>query len=184
MAVAGRVAGGVRIYQGTVDDRLVWTMKSLIPSIDSVREAEGSSVHRITITIDDDLMAELDRMIEVKGYQNRSEAIRDLARAGLQQASLEEGELDWCVGVLSYTYDHTARDLAKRLTNAHHDHHDMSVASIHVHLDHQRCLEVSILKGKTDDVRHFADHMKAERRVTHGTLTVLPLKGTPSLDVK
>lgn len=131
-------------------------------------------MQRITITIDDHLMAELDRMIEVKGYQNRSEALRDLARAGLQQASLEEGQLDNCVGVLSYTYDHSARDLARKLTNTHHDHHDISVASMHVHLDHDRCLEVSILKGKTDEVRHFADHVKAERHVTHGTLVVLP----------
>lgn len=132
-------------------------------------------MQRITITIDDDLMVELDRMIEVKGYQNRSEALRDLARAGLRQSSLEEGQLNTCVGVLSYTYDHSARDLAKKLTNTHHDHHDISVASMHVHLDHDRCLEVSILKGKTDEVRHFADHVKAERNVTHGTLAVLPL---------
>jgi CopG family nickel-responsive transcriptional regulator len=132
-------------------------------------------MQRITITIDDNLMAELDRMIIVKGYQNRSEALRDLARAGLRQSSLEEGQLDNCVGVLSYTYDHSARDLAKKLTNTHHDHHDISVASMHVHLDHDRCLEVSILKGKADEVRHFADHVKAERNVTHGTLAVLPL---------
>lgn len=132
-------------------------------------------MQRITITIDDDLMAALDRMIEIKGYQNRSEALRDLARTGLQQASLEEGQMEACVGVLSYTYNHSARDLSKKLTNTHHDHHNISVASMHVHLDHDRCLEVSILKSKTDDVRHFADHVKAERHVTHGTLAVLPL---------
>jgi CopG family nickel-responsive transcriptional regulator len=132
-------------------------------------------VQRITITIDDDLMAELDRMIDARGYQNRSEALRDLARAGLQQASLEEGRMESCVGVLSYTYDHHARDLARRLTNTFHDHHDLSVASMHVHLDQQRCLEVSVLKGKTDEVRHFADHVRAERHVTHGSLALLPL---------
>ncbi|MDP9835303.1 CopG family nickel-responsive transcriptional regulator [Neorhizobium huautlense] len=132
-------------------------------------------MQRITITIDDELMAELDRMIESKGYQNRSEALRDLARSGLQQASLEQGELETCVGVLSYTYDHGARDLPRKLTNTHHDHHDISVASMHVHLDHDRCLEVSILKGRTEEIRHFADHVRAERHVTHGTLAVLPL---------
>ena len=138
-------------------------------------DREGQAVQRITITIDDDLMVELDRMIQTKGYQNRSEALRDLARAGLQQAMLEEGQMERCVGVLSYTYDHHARDLARRLTNTFHDHHDLSVASMHVHLDHERCLEVSILKGRTEEVRHFADHVKAERHVTHGTLSVLPL---------
>ena len=69
----------------------------------------------------------------------------------------------------------TVGDLARRLTNTFHDHHDLSVASMHVHLDHERCLEVSILKGRTEEVRHFADHVKAERHVTHGTLSVLPL---------
>lgn len=132
-------------------------------------------MQRITITIDDDLMSELDRMIEARGYQNRSEALRDLARAGLREAAVEAGQLDQCVGVLSYTYDHAARDLARKITTNHHDHHDISVASMHVHLDHDRCLEVSILKGKADEVRHFADHVKAERHVTHGTLAVLPV---------
>ncbi|WP_208246185.1 nickel-responsive transcriptional regulator NikR (plasmid) [Rhizobium sp. T1470] len=131
-------------------------------------------MQRITITIDDELMATLDRMIEFKGYQNRSEALRDLARAGLQQAAFEAGRLDKCVGVLSYTYDHSARNVARKLINSHHDHHDISVASMHVHLDHDRCLEVSILKGRSHEIRHFSDHVKADRHITHGSLAVLP----------
>lgn len=62
-------------------------------------------MHRITITIDDGLMAELDRMIEQRGYPNRSEAIRDLARAGMKEAARAEGQESSCVGVLSYVYD-------------------------------------------------------------------------------
>jgi CopG family transcriptional regulator, nickel-responsive regulator len=131
-------------------------------------------MQRVTVTLDDDLMADLDRLMAARGYQNRSEAIRDLARAGLRQAQLEAGDMKTCVGVLSYTYDHKARDLAKRLTNAFHDHHDISVASMHVHLDHDRCLEVSILKGATSEVRHFAEHVTAERYVTHGELALIP----------
>ncbi|WP_429932999.1 nickel-responsive transcriptional regulator NikR [Agrobacterium vitis] len=131
-------------------------------------------MQRITITIDDDLMAELDRMIEAKGYQNRSEALRDLARAGLKQASIEEGHIANCAGVLSYVYDHEARDLASRLTTTFHDHHDLSVASMHVHLDRHRCLEISVLRGKTEEVRHFADHVMAERSVTYGELKIIP----------
>lgn len=133
-------------------------------------------MQRVTVTLDDDLMADIDRVIAERGYQNRSEAIRDLARAGLRQAMVETGSMADCVGVLSYTYDHQARDLAKRLTNTFHDHHGMSVASMHVHLDHDRCLEVSILRGKTADVRHFADHITAERYVTHGELAIIPSK--------
>jgi CopG family transcriptional regulator, nickel-responsive regulator len=131
-------------------------------------------MQRITVTLDDDLMKELDRVMEARGYQNRSEAIRDLARAGLKQSLVETGGLKTCVGVLSYTYDHKARDLAKRLTNSFHDHHDISVVSMHVHLDQDRCLEVSILRGKTGDVRHFAEHITAERYVMHGELALIP----------
>lgn len=131
-------------------------------------------MQRITITIDDDLMTELDRMIQAKGYQNRSEALRDLARAGLKQASIEEGHIVQCAGVLSYVYDHEARDLASRLTTTFHDHHDLSVASMHVHLDQHRCLEISVLRGKTEEVRHFADHVMAERSVTYGELKIIP----------
>lgn len=131
-------------------------------------------MQRVTVTLDDELMADIDRLVAERGYKNRSEAIRDLARGGLKQTMVETGSMEDCVGVLSYTYDHHARDLAKRLTNSFHDHHGISVASMHVHLDHDRCLEVSILKGKTGEVSHFADHITAERYVTHGELVIIP----------
>lgn len=131
-------------------------------------------MNRITITIDDELMADIDRMIERRGYANRSEAIRDLARAGLKEVAVDSGDLKKCVGVLSYVYDHEARDLSRRLTHSHHDHHDISVASLHVHLTADRCLEVSILKGRTSDVRHFADSITSQRAVAHGELKIIP----------
>ena len=131
-------------------------------------------MQRVTVTLDDDLMAELDRLIEVRGYQNRSEAIRDLERAGLQQAAEETGSEQHCVGVLSYVYDHEARDLARRLTTVFHSHHDLTISSLHVHLDHDNCLEVGILKGPMKDLQHFADHVIAERSVRHGKLQLLP----------
>jgi CopG family nickel-responsive transcriptional regulator len=73
-------------------------------------------MQRVTITLDDDLMADLDRIIASRGYQNRSEAIRDLARSGLEQAAVEVAGTRNCVAALVYVYDHHARDLPKRLT--------------------------------------------------------------------
>jgi len=131
-------------------------------------------VKRITITVDDELMAELDRMIERDGYTTRSEAMRDLARLGLRSAALEAGEVRQCVGVLSYVYDHEARDLARRLTTSHHDHQEISVASLHVHLDAGQCLEVSVLKGRTDTVRALRDDRFGERAVAYGDLKIVP----------
>lgn len=131
-------------------------------------------MHRVTITVDDDLMAELDKIIEMRGYQNRSEAIRDLARIGIQQTSQESGSADHCVAAMIYTYDHSKRDLPKKLAQNFHGHHDMSRATLHVHLDHDNCLEVAILNGKPADVQHVADHVFAERGVSYGRVVMIP----------
>ena len=132
-------------------------------------------MQRVTITLDDELMAALDKLIAARGYQNRSEAIRDLARSGLQQAEAETDTERDCLGALVYVYDHPARELAKRLTRTSHDHHDMSIATLHVHLDHESCMEINVLKGGAGKVRHFADHVIAERGVRHGRLVLVPI---------
>lgn len=137
-------------------------------------------MQRVTVTLDNDLMEELDRIIEARGYQNRSEAIRDLARAGLKQATIETGTMTSAIGVLSYVFDHEARDLAKRLTSSFHSHHNLTVSSLHVHLDGQNCLEVSVLKGPSEQIQHFADHVISERAVKHGQLHIMPTLSSPS----
>ncbi len=134
-------------------------------------------MQRVTITLDDELMAELDAIIAARGYQNRSEAIRDLARAGIREAASALGTARDCVAALVYVYDHAARQLPKRLTSAYHNHHELSLASLHVHLDHDTCLEVTVLRGKGDEVQHFGEHVIAERGVRHGKLVPMPVEG-------
>ena len=133
-------------------------------------------MQRATIVLDDEFVAELDRVIAVRGYQNRSEAIRDLARSGMRQAAEEAGGTGDCVAALVYVYDHDARELAKRLTHSFHEHHDLSLSAMHDHLDHGSCLEVAILKGDAREVRHLADHVIAERGVRHGRLVMVPVE--------
>ncbi|UGA48668.1 nickel-responsive transcriptional regulator NikR [Bradyrhizobium quebecense] len=128
---------------------------------------------RITITIEDDLLAEIDAAAEARGYQNRSEIIRGLARAGLQQ-SAEDAPSGQCVAALVYVYDHAARDLSKRLVPNFHGRHDLSLATLHVHLDDDSCMEVTALKGASCEVRHFADHIIAERGVRYGRVVMIP----------
>jgi CopG family nickel-responsive transcriptional regulator len=135
---------------------------------------KGPKMQRITITLDDDLMDELDRMIAAQGYQNRSEAIRDFTRAGMQQAAQKSGKSGNCVAALVYVYDHAARDLSRRLVENYHGHHDLSVATLHVHLDDDNCMEVTALKGTGAEVQHFADHIIAERGVRYGRLVMIP----------
>lgn len=129
---------------------------------------------RITIVLDDELLEEVDRLSRRRGYQNRSEAIRDLVRGGLGQiAETEDGD-HACVAALVYAYNHGERELAKRLVKTFHDHHDLAVSALHVHLDHDTCLEVSVLRGKVGEVNHLAEHIIAERGVRHGQVVIFP----------
>ena len=133
-------------------------------------------MQRVTITLDDELIAALDHTVTACGYQNRSEALRDLARAGIAQVQETADASRAAVAALTYVYDHRQRELAKRLTRSFHDRHDLSVASMHVHLDHDSCLEVAVLKGATRDARDFARRVIAERGVRHGRLVTVPVE--------
>jgi len=132
-------------------------------------------MQRVTITVDDDLAARLDRFMAGRGYNNRSEAIRDLARSGLQRAATEVAGTRSCIAALVYVYDHETRELPKRLTRNYHEHHDLALATLHVHLDSDSCLEVTVLKGRGNEVQQFADHIIAERGVRHGHVIYLPV---------
>lgn len=134
-------------------------------------------MQRLTITIDDDLVADIDHFIAQRGYANRSEAIRDLVRNGLQQSDREAPHGRNCVATLSYVYDHAARELPKRLTKDLHEHHDLAQATLHVHLNHDSCLEVTVLKGLSTEVKAFADRVIAERGVRHGHIVFMPVEG-------
>jgi CopG family transcriptional regulator, nickel-responsive regulator len=133
-------------------------------------------MERVTISLSEDLAGELTAFMESHRYGNRSEAIRDLARLGLERARTDAGgEAGACVATLSYVFNHHTRELAKRLTDLQHGHHDLHVAAMHVHLDHENCLEVSVLRGPTPAVREFAKEVIAERGVTHGSVSLVPV---------
>jgi CopG family nickel-responsive transcriptional regulator len=133
-------------------------------------------MRRITITVDDELATALDHVVTASGYQNRSEAIRDLTRAGIAQLQGQDNDRQSGVAALVYVFDHQERELAKRLARSSHEHHDLSVATMHVHLDHDSCMEVAVLKGAMRDVRHFARHVVSERGVRHGQLVTVPVE--------
>ena len=132
-------------------------------------------MQRITITLDDDLLDALDRLSQRRGYHNRSEAIRATLRdaLALETAQAQESE---GFAVLSYVYEHEKRDLASRIVATQHHHHDLSVSTLHVHINRDDCLEVAVLKGNMHEIRHFADGVTAQRGVRHGHLQCLPLE--------
>lgn len=133
-------------------------------------------MQRVTITLDDDLSKEVDQLVIKNGYQNRSEAIRDFVRLGIQQAQEDAGVKGKCVAALVYVYDHAARDLPKRLIENIHGHHDLSLATLHVHLSNDSCMEVTALMGQSAEIRHLANHVIAERGVRYGRVVMIPMQ--------
>jgi CopG family nickel-responsive transcriptional regulator len=134
-------------------------------------------MRRITISIDDELFATLERLGSRRGYANRSEVVRDMIREAIGRERSEHDERAPCLATLTYVYEHEKRDLARRLTHAQHDHHDLSLATLHIHLDQHNCLEVAVLRGAADAVRAFADAVTAQRGVHYGRLHILPIDG-------
>lgn len=136
-------------------------------------------MQRITLSIDDDLARSLDRHMKKHRYASRSEALRDILREARAREQLEEREAAkddgaFCVATLAYVYSHETRDLGRRLTQAQHQHHDLQVATLHVHLDHESCLEVAVLRGPARAVRALASDTTSQRGVRHGQLHLLP----------
>jgi CopG family transcriptional regulator, nickel-responsive regulator len=141
-----------------------------------IHNRRASSMQRITVTVDDDLMADLSQFVTRRGYANRSEAVRDLARAAIQQAMLDmRAGTHRCVGAVIYVYKHSARRSVRRLAEVSHDRHDLSRTTLRIDLDHDRCLEVMVLQGRTDEVTRLSDQVIAQRGVRHGRLVMVPI---------
>lgn len=133
-------------------------------------------LERFTVSLDADLAAAFDRLSAERGYRNRSEAVRDLLRGALEHSRQQGADAGHCVANLSYVYNHHERDLAERLTELQHNQHDLTVATMHAHLDHENCLESVILRGAAPAVRAFADALMAERGVRHGHLNLVSVE--------
>jgi CopG family transcriptional regulator, nickel-responsive regulator len=130
-----------------------------------------SNLARIGVAIDSLLLKRFDQLIAQRGYTNRSEAFRDLIRDELVQKSWESPDAD-VVGTVTLVYNHHVRMLNEKLTGMQHDHHKNILSTMHVHLDHDNCLEVIVVKGKAKNVQHIADGLISTKGVKHGHLTI------------
>ena len=132
-------------------------------------------MQRFTISLDDDLAVRFDALIAAKGYDNRSEAVRDLIRTRIDEAHLQVSSAHWCVASINYVYDHDDKTVAERVLSLQHEHHDLVITSLHTHLDHKDCLETVVLKGPVKAVHLFSQKLIALRGVRHGNIHVVPL---------
>jgi CopG family nickel-responsive transcriptional regulator len=126
---------------------------------------------RIGVAIDEELLAKFDRLIAERGYTNRSEAFRDLIRDELVEKTWESPESQ-VVGTVTLVYDHHVRLLNEKLTDIQHEYHHSILSTLHVHLDHDNCLEVLVVKGRARDVTKVADVIISTKGVKHGRLTI------------
>jgi CopG family nickel-responsive transcriptional regulator len=126
---------------------------------------------RIGVAIDSDLLEKFDRLIARRGYTNRSEAFRDLIREELVEQTRESPD-SYVVGTVTLVYDHHVRLLTDKLTNLQHDFHRAILSTLHVHLDHDHCLEVLVVRGRASEVQKIADILSSTKGVKHGRLTI------------
>ncbi len=132
-------------------------------------------MERITMSLESGLAGQFDEFINSHGYTNRSEAMRDLIRERLESERLKKWEDGHCVATLSYVYNHHEWELSSRITRAHHHSHELNIANTHIHLDHDNCLEIAVMRGSVKAVREFASTIMAERGVRHGKLGMIPV---------
>lgn len=130
-----------------------------------------SELSRIGVAIDSDLLAKFDQLIASRGYTNRSEAFRDLIRDELVERAWEAPDSP-VVGTVTLVYDHHVRMLNEKLTDMQHDHFHHILSTLHVHLDHDNCLEVLVVRGNAGHVKKIADALISTKGVKHGRLTI------------
>lgn len=127
-------------------------------------------VTRIGVSLEPDLLEDFDKSIASKGYVSRSEAIRDLIRDSLAESEWKNDD-DWVVGTIVIVFDHTMSSVGDRLTDLQHQRHFVNT-SVHIHLDHDKCMEILICEGKLGDLKIFANEITSIKGVLRGRLTM------------
>ncbi len=130
-----------------------------------------SNLVRFGVSINKGLLVQFDKIIEEKGYSNRSEAIRDLIRNQMVELEWEKEEEE-VAGTVTLIYDHHVRGLSELLLEVQHSFHDLILSTMHLHLDHHNCLEVLAVKGAAREVRRIAERLISVKGVKHGRLSI------------
>ena len=131
----------------------------------------AEKIKRFGVSMEPELLDKFDKIIKKEGYSNRSEAIRDIVRKKLIERKIKNSNAN-SIGTLTMIYDHHTRNLSNKLINLQHEHHNEILSTVHVHIDHHNCLEVLILKGKSNNVQKLADSIKTIKGVKYGELII------------
>jgi len=131
-------------------------------------------LRRFGVSMEENLLQSFDILIEKQGYTNRSEAVRDLVREALLRNKWEEDD-QIVAGCILIFYDHHQRNLVEEMIGIQHDFHDVILATTHFHLDHHNCLEMIVVKGKTQSLRTLRDKLTSLKGVKYCKLSVSPV---------
>jgi CopG family nickel-responsive transcriptional regulator len=127
-------------------------------------------IERLSFTIEQPLLTQLNTLMEKSGYANRSEFIRDLIRSRLVEEEWKAGEE--ALGTITILYDHEKRELGQKLTAVQHHHHENVLATTHIHLSEKLCAEMIMVRGRAEVIEHMADHMRQQKGVYHAVLAM------------
>lgn len=130
---------------------------------------------RFGVAMEKPLLTRFDELVERRGFENRSEALRDLVRRELDQDTWQRG--GQAVATITLVYDHHVRELTERLTEIQHDHGEFIISALHVHLDHHHCMEVIAVKGPARTLKGLADRLLGARGVLSGNVVAAELPG-------
>jgi CopG family nickel-responsive transcriptional regulator len=127
-------------------------------------------VVRFGVSLGADLLQRFDTLIARRGLANRSEAFRDLIRGALVEEEWRSG--GEVAGAVTLVYDHHRKDLVGRLTDIQHDAHRVILSTQHIHLDHDRCLEIIAVKGRAEEVRRLSEALRSVKGVLQTTVNM------------
>lgn len=136
---------------------------------------QDSTLKRFGISMEGSLLRKFDDLVQQRGYENRSEAVRDLVREAIVQKSWEDGEQIIAGSILLF-YDHHQRNLLEEMTRIQHSVHDVILATTHFHLNHDSCLELIVVKGKAKEIRELSHKLTSLKGVAYGNFTVAPVE--------
>ena len=135
-----------------------------------------AQIERVGVSLEKELLGAFDKLIAGKGYQSRSEAIRDLIRQQLSSDRISNEKAE-AVAAVVLVYDHHATAIMERLTELQHSHFLKTISSLHIHLDHHDCLEVIVLRGKVGEINRMGDKLLSIKGVKLGRINLLANKG-------
>ncbi|KHF38617.1 nickel-responsive transcriptional regulator NikR [Halalkalibacter okhensis] len=131
----------------------------------------SNNLSRFGVAMPQDLVKKFDKYLTKKGYSNRSEALRDLARRVVLES--EQSDLNKVVaGTIVIIYDHHQNNVVSKIMNLQHDYHEEIISTMHIHLTHAECLEVLVVRGKKKRLVDLHEIVEAQKGVTYSELSV------------